>query len=685
MNNDNFELRKSCVESAKQIHILTNQLQKLLMYRKFDVLFEYISVLAQLKEDLVVICSTLGYDKYNDVITQVDGFCNSCKTEIYLADHSNLFGNILDHLEHMMNQISSLQEKTCFCCGKKGYYLPLNCEWQQKKWGVELHEPETLNLNEYYCPSCMSSDRDRLIVSFLKWIQLDMGVNGESLLQIAPAKSIEHWIHANCPSLTYHSTDLFMDDVTFRSDIQCMSTVQDDHYDYVICSHVLEHVQDDRKALSELYRILKSDGMCIFLVPLEMDAVEIDEEWGLSEAENWKRFGQGDHCRRYAKKEMLERVQNAGFVVHQLDEDFFGQETFSECGLKESSVLYVLTKHDMELKKIKELRNRKRLENCGILPLVSVIMPSYNHENYVAAAIESVLNQTYSNFEFIVGDDGSTDGTVNEILKYEDKIDQVHLFESNTATKLVGFLQGLAKGKYIAMMHSDDLWKPEKLQMQVDYLENHPECAACFTGCSSFFDDGEDSEHIELFRMQNMSREAWIRYFYNNGNCLAHPSVLIRRDIYIDLTKNKGANMFRQLPDFYMWLLLLQEYDIHVIERELTLFRNHQKGENQNTSAQTQENLYRHYIEDSYIWYSLIKNMKKETFLNVFGDSLINKNPSTENEILCEKFFVLYGKRNRAALLFCYDIFQVPEIQEMLEKEYSFRNVDVYKLSGAVT
>ena len=59
-------------------------------------------------------------------------------------------------------------------------------------------------------------------------------------------------------------------------------------------------------------------------------------------------------------------------------------------------------------------------------PLISVILPCYNHEKYVAKAIESVLDQSYHNYEFLVGDDGSPDGTAREILKYEDRIDQIH-------------------------------------------------------------------------------------------------------------------------------------------------------------------------------------------------------------------------------------------------------------------
>ncbi len=77
-----------------------------------------------------------------------------------------------------------------------------------------------------------------------------------------------------------------MDNVTFKSDIQNMSIVNDNTYDIVICSHVLEHVKDDQKAMSELERIINDTGKVVFLVPIDLKRTEIDEEWGLSESEN---------------------------------------------------------------------------------------------------------------------------------------------------------------------------------------------------------------------------------------------------------------------------------------------------------------------------------------------------------------------------------------------------------------
>lgn len=108
------------------------------------------------------------------------------------------------------------------------------------------------------------------------------------------------------------------------------------------------------------------------------------------------------------------------------------------------------------------------------VPLVSVVMTSYNHENYISQAIESVLNQTYSNFEFIIVDDASIDKSrdIIEAYKKRDTRIQAIYHESNkgiSKTTNDGF--EIARGKFIAYMQSDDVWKSEKLEKQVCVLE----------------------------------------------------------------------------------------------------------------------------------------------------------------------------------------------------------------------
>lgn len=115
--------------------------------------------------------------------------------------------------------------------------------------------------------------------------------------------------------------------------------------DVFLCSHVLEHIEDDRKAMRELHRILAPDGFGVVLVPLFPDVDETHEDAQIATLhQRWKYFGGGDHVRQYGKQDFMDRLAAAGFKVDQLDIDFFGKDVFREAGIAESSVLYVLRK-----------------------------------------------------------------------------------------------------------------------------------------------------------------------------------------------------------------------------------------------------------------------------------------------------------------------------------------------------
>lgn len=290
------------------------------------------------------------YEGYREFFETFSRFCKQCGNAGFLEKYTDemasslaLFVECMENLEGAIaNKI-----KKCACCGQKVMYLPMPEYFivMKEKYHFDEGVPELINKEEYLCPHCFTADRDRMIVSFLEKENLRDAAKGAKALQIAPAHAISWWIMNHCPQIEYETTDLFMEGVTFRSDIQDMNMIADEAYDVIICSNVLEHVQDDRKALRELKRILKPDGKVVFLVPVVLDRDEIDEEWGLPEEENWRRFGQGDHCRLYGKAGLMERLQEQ-FYVHSLGKEYFGETIFEQCGLVDTSILYILTKEE---------------------------------------------------------------------------------------------------------------------------------------------------------------------------------------------------------------------------------------------------------------------------------------------------------------------------------------------------
>ena len=202
---------------------------------------------------------------------------------------------------------------------------------------------ETFNFLQYYCIRCHANDRDRLYALFLKekLAKTDQSVRFK-FIDFAPS-GVSAFIKSH-PFVEYRSADLNgkADDLI---DITDMPAYASDSVDAFLCSHVLEHVTDDIKAMRELYRILKPGGWGICMVPifLNLDAVLENPAW-TSEADRWKYYCQDDHVRQYSKQGFVDRLRQASFKVLQLGIDHFGSAVFKKNGIHPRSVLYVVSK-----------------------------------------------------------------------------------------------------------------------------------------------------------------------------------------------------------------------------------------------------------------------------------------------------------------------------------------------------
>lgn len=225
--------------------------------------------------------------------------------------------------------------------------LPASIEETARQHGYEhFGRGETFNPRHYSCPHCGASDRERLYALHLHQLadKLD-GPARPRLLHFAPEHALSAFLRRQ-DKFDYRTADLERQDVDDRVDITAMSQYHDASFDAFICSHVLEHVRDDRAALRELHRILKPGGWGILMVPLMThfeDTLEVDS--ATTEAERWHHYGQGDHVRLYAKTDFLHRLHANGFSVAQHDRHYFGDVAFRRHGISNSSVLYVVS-HD---------------------------------------------------------------------------------------------------------------------------------------------------------------------------------------------------------------------------------------------------------------------------------------------------------------------------------------------------
>lgn len=240
------------------------------------------------------------------------------------------------------------KKKQCMICGNNVFdYLPLPDHYMKnfKEHGFPHTQKgafESINTDRFFCPACYSMDRERLYAWYLKnYVLLD---STQRILDFAPSKSLSEWIRGNY-SAQYVTADLFMDGVDVKTDIEDMQVFENDSFDFVICSHVLEHVPNDQKAMNEICRVLKNGASAIIMAPVlrGFDGIEEDPECD-SVPERWRRFGQDDHIRMYSQKVLVERLQKAGFKVKKTLSSDIGESEISKYGLPDNIVLYVATK-----------------------------------------------------------------------------------------------------------------------------------------------------------------------------------------------------------------------------------------------------------------------------------------------------------------------------------------------------
>lgn len=219
------------------------------------------------------------------------------------------------------------------------------------------------------------------------------------------------------------------------------------------------------------------------------------------------------------------------------------------------------------------------------MPKVSVLMPVYNtREEYLRPAIESILNQTFSNFEFIIINDGSTDNSPQVVQEYADKDSRIKFINNKKNSGLIAVLnQGLelCTGEYIARMDSDDISRPERFAKQVAYMDLHPECGALGTWAQKFNSRGLLSvfKHIKNVKILDL-----LLY----GSCVVHPSAMIRRSVLTAYGISYNHD-YKHAEDLQLWVEIAKVSEIHNLQEILLNYRWHDSNISVVYSAQQVE------------------------------------------------------------------------------------------------
>lgn len=202
---------------------------------------------------------------------------------------------------------------------------------------------ETINIENYNCPKCGASDRERLYAAYFDLFADHIPI-GSSLIHFAPESALSNYLRSQ-DKFKYLTADLLMENVDVKVDITNMSLLTDDMFDIFICSHILEHIENDMLAIKELHRILKPGGWGILMVPIITNIdISYEDPSKRTPEERKYYFGQEDHVRVYAKQDFINKVRNVGFNLDQLKENDFGSSIFKRYGITPKSVLYIVKK-----------------------------------------------------------------------------------------------------------------------------------------------------------------------------------------------------------------------------------------------------------------------------------------------------------------------------------------------------
>lgn len=326
--------------------------------------------------------------------------------------------------------------------------------------------------------------------------------------------------------------------------------------------------------------------------------------------------------------------------------------------------------------------------------LVSVLMVNYNHEDTIAKTIRSVLSQTHTNFQFIIVDDGSTDKSCDIVESFKDERIEFYKRTENEHICLAtnyGFTK--VKGEYLARIDSDDIWYPNKLAKQLQFMRDHSECSISFTWCDLIDEEDNvinelEANRLKILEANTLEQKDWLHKFYFEGNCLPHSTVLMKTEVMKSTGDFRLA--YRQLHDFDYWIRIAKNYKIYVIQERLVAMRRFIKEEykSKNASAVTEENETRVFNEFMDIRAHFFDEIAEELLIGGFRSYFRCKDSSAEAELECEKAFLLcishkgWNGIAPAGLERLAELLEDECMRKLLKEKYCFDPKELYEMTS---
>ncbi len=211
-----------------------------------------------------------------------------------------------------------------------------------------------------------------------------------------------------------------------------------------------------------------------------------------------------------------------------------------------------------------------RPKNFVDLPVISVVMSIYNGEKYICESVDSILNQTYVNFEFIIINDGSNDASLDILHEYQSRDSRLLIVNQEN----IGLTRSLNRGvklaacEYIARQDADDISTPSRLEKQLNYMENHPEVAVIGCLADVFGTNGVIHRSTDpKFKLSPLG----IKRYLAKKNLFMHGSSMMRKSCLAKVGFYR--EFFRHSQDYDLWLRLSQYFDLAILPKHLYGYR----------------------------------------------------------------------------------------------------------------
>jgi glycosyltransferase involved in cell wall biosynthesis len=222
----------------------------------------------------------------------------------------------------------------------------------------------------------------------------------------------------------------------------------------------------------------------------------------------------------------------------------------------------------------------------GEVPRCSVVIPAYNAAGTLPDSLASVFAQTFTDYEIIVVDDGSTDSTAQILESYGD--DLRVLRKPNEGRPAAARNRGVAqaRGEYIAFLDADDLWRPEKLARQVELLDASPEVGLCFTAAAIIDEGGRE---LGINRCPSYARGR-VYDLISTRNVMVGSSVMVRRSAI----EQVGAfdEELTSIENWELWIRVAREWEVDFVDEPLTAYRKHRGNRSVNVELR-RRNIFR--------------------------------------------------------------------------------------------